>query len=439
MSDNAAAAVVGALASARRIMQLYPQDHVEHLRAVEALVGAVTAAVGDTGLSLNIHEGRLYAGSTPVATDAPGAQAVVAVLESRDVESLTFECGFDDTDARGLVEVLTSRHTHDDDLSVALRASSVQHARFTHVVRDGETASERSAQRDRDRALYVRMVTVLRAMMSQIAQGANPDLAESTELVEGLLSRLMEDRAAVMGLATIRGVGERELLHSLNVMIYTCVLGERLGLPDESMVPLGTAALLHDIGKSQFAPQSDVTGDAVRREHPQRGAHLLEQLALEDPAPMLVAFEHHMSADGTGWPARDAGYVAHPYSRMVAVANRYENLTNPVTLEPALTPDRALATLLWDCEAPVDPFFARLFAGAMGVFPVGCTVRLSDNSIAVVRAPGDDPLAPIVNIVFDACGRELDAPVEVVMSETDVHIVEVVDPEVLALQVAEKL
>ena len=43
---------------------------------------------------------------------------------------------------------------------------------------------------------------------------------------------------------------------------------------------------------------------------------------------MLAAYEHHMHVDGTGFPERPDDYIAHPYSRMIAVANHYENLTN---------------------------------------------------------------------------------------------------------------
>ena len=76
----------------------------------------------------------------------------------------------------------------------------------------------------------------------------------------------------------------------------------------------------------------------------------------------------------------------------------------------ALTPDRAVLQVLRDAGTMLDPFFARLFASAMGVFPVGCLVRLSDQSVGVVERPGEDPLAPQVRLTFDAAGTELEHP-----------------------------
>ena len=82
----------------------------------------------------------------------------------------------------------------------------------------------------------------------------------------------------------------------------------------------------------------------------------------------------------------------------------------PPTERAALTPDRAVLQVLRDAGTMLDPFFARLFASALGVFPVGCLVRLSDQSVGVVERPGADPLTPQIRLTFDASGTELERP-----------------------------
>ena len=131
---------------------------------------------------------------------------------------------------------------------------------------------------------------------------------------------------------------------------------------------------------------------------------------------MLVAFEHHIAPDGSGFPECAADYIAHPYSRMVAVANRYENLTHPPEEVEPLTPDRAL-----------------------GVFPIGCVVRLSDHTVGVVARGGDDPLAPVVRLTYDERGFEFPDPPEIDLAQGHVRIVEVVPAEALGLEVSEAL
>ena len=148
-----------------------------------------------------------------------------------------------------------------------------------------------------------------------------------------------------------------------------------------------------------------------------------------------------MYADGSGAPVRPQGYVAHPYSRMVAIADRYDNIVNPATGDSALTPDRALVQILREAGTKLDPFLARLFANAMGPFPVGCVVRLSDQSVAVVSRQGADPLAPTVRVVFDARGLEVADPdaEDIDLSRASLRIVEVISPGTLDIDVAERL
>jgi hypothetical protein len=87
----------------------------------------------------------------------------------------------------------------------------------------------------------------------------------------------------------------------------------------------------------------------------------------------------------------------------------------------------------------LDPFFARLFASALGVFPVGCLVRLSDQSVGVVERPGTDPLAPQVLLTFDASGTELEHTQQVNLSLGEVRIVEVIAQESINVEASDKL
>ncbi len=434
--------VVVALASARRVVQLYPATHGAYRAAIDAVVSAVGEASAQGSFTLSWHQGRLYDGSEVIPTDLPGAKGLAALMEQRAVESLVFLRGFSADDATGLMRAIEQSTGDDDVLSRTLADGGVHNVQVAHIGSDasGEPDDEQTRRRRSDRKMHQRLLAALSAVMSQIDAGASPDFSESRELVEGLLSRLLEDRGAVLGLATIRGAGELMLHHSLNVMIYSCVLGRRLGLPESSLAVLGCAALLHDIGKSP-RPDDEVDLDArqLYAAHPERGARALRELALEDPAPLLVAYEHHMRPDGGGFPERPEGYVAHPFSRMVAIADRFDNLTTASSGDWGLTPDRAMVQLMSEAPGGLDPFLLRVFASAMGVFPVGCVVRLSDHSVGIVADPGDDPAAPTIKVVFDSAGRKLDSVRRLSIEGSGLRLVEVLEPALLELEVAEEL
>ncbi len=434
------AGLITALAASRRAVQLYPPSHPEFQKAVEDLERSILGTAQGGQFMLNVHQGHLYQGSSVIPDDVNGVDAVAKMLEARSIESLTFHPSFDVKDALALTEVLSLKPTASLDIEAELVARGVDAVSVSFLAApDSVEREERDRVREADRALYKRILAALKQLSEQVSSGSGADVSVASGLVGGILERMMADPSAIMGLATMRGAGERTLFHSLNVMIYTMVLGNRLGLPEEGLSALGTAALLHDVGKSAFDAGDMMQVEVMHTMHPKVGADILQRVALEDPAPMLVAYEHHMHVDGGGFPERAADYIAHPYSRMVAVADRYENLTNVAPGRDALTPDRAIVQLLRETGSVLDPFFARLFASAMGVFPVGSMVRLSDQSVAVVVKQAEDPLAPVARIAYDSRGAEPEEPSDIDLAESGLRIVEVISPDALNVEVSDKI
>ncbi len=428
--------LVAALAAARKATQFYPGEHPRFVEAVDALVAEAGMCTAEGPFTLNVHEGRLYCGSEVLTGEGPSLSSVLESMEARKVESFTFLPGFSAEDARGLTEALNLRPSPELDVEAELAARGVTGVQVSRVV-DGnaEERKERDRERERDKALYRRFVSTMRRVSEGMRQGGGVDVSEASGLVPEIVSRLLESPSAVLALATIRSKGEEDLFHAINVMIYAMTVGSALELPEEGLASLGVSALVHDIGKAVFDADQ---ADAMRLHHPQAGADILARMPGDDRAPMLVAFEHHMGVDGSGWPERDASYFPHPYSRMVAIADRYETLTKSRS-GPGLTPDRAVARILSESGTALDPVFTRLFVRALGVFPVGCWVRLSDHAVGVVRDNGADPLRPKVRLIYDARGLELHEPAEIDLAGDTREIVEVVDELQLAEAAADRL
>jgi putative nucleotidyltransferase with HDIG domain len=434
------AAAVTAIAGTRRAVQLYPPAHPAYGEAVGDLEVAIRNACAVEPLVLNLHQGRLYHGSLPIPDDVPGLAQVTETFESLSIESLVFQSSFSASEAIGLTEVLSLKPSPDLDLSEEFASRGIVSVAASLLARTGDgEGGERDVVREQDRALFRRSVSSTRNMLEQVSAGDLTAVAGARSLAESLIPRLEQDSAAVQSMAAARRPKERQLYHSLNVMIYALLLGNRLGLPAEGLSSLGTAAVLHDIGKSAFDLNDPEQAERAQTEHPRVGAEMLQHLALDDVAPMLVAYEHHMYANGSGFPERAPGYVAHPYSRIVSIADRFVNLTNPAPGTPALTPDRALVQVLREANQFFDPFLARLFANMLGPFPVGCVVRLSDQSVGVVYRSGNNPLSPVVRLAYDSHGLEVTEDRDLDLTLSNVSIVEVVAPESLDVDVAELL
>lgn len=440
MTDQTAVAFASNLSGARKTFSLYPPTHPRHEDSLSTLLIAARNATAAGPFTLNMRFGRLYRDSAVLPDDAPGLRSLATCLAAHQVESITFFPGLAEHDLVALIDVLGLRPGPDVDVGAELQAQGVVVISVQRLVDETiEEAEERERQRAQDHALYARLVGALRQLVAQTNESGTPDLAGAATIVEGMLGRFMEDSAAVLGLATNRSTTEADLYHALNTMIYALGIGAGLGLSQERLAGLGVSALMHDIGKVAFDRSDTRVQERLRLLHPRVGAEILARVSEGDRLAMLVAYEHHMGPNGRGWPESEPGFVPHPYSRMVAVADRYDRLTMPAPEGAGLTPDRAVVQLLRETQSTLDLTLTRVFVREMGVFPVGCMVRLSDLSVGIVCAPGKDPLQPKVRLVYGPDGLPTPNESDLDLDGSALGIMEIVQPDDLRETVSEHL
>lgn len=422
--------IATALAAARKAIRLYPPEHPTHREALGDLCEAVTDTVDVRPLVLNLRDGRLYEGSEVLTDVSPATRALVEAMEARRVESLTFHMGFSEVDGTGISEVLSLRPSPELQIQAELEARGVRAVTVSELEDNtAKEAEERDRRREGDRALYRQILTALKDIIAERPDKGPIESVGASRVIAVLIERIAEDPDAILALATMLGHGDRSHFHAVSVMLHSLVLGHAIGMSDRSLVALGRSALLHDMGR--IGPTAGMETDGAERlDHTTAGALALGPLVDEDCFSMIVAREHHERADGS---------TMHPFSRIVAIADRYDRLIRPTEGQP-LRPDEAAARLFIEAaEGTLDPVLTRLFVGIVGVLPVGSTLRLSDHSIGIVQAPGEDPLRPRIRLVLAADGTELSPSVEVDLRDDERSVVELLTGSYLGLQPADHL
>ena len=157
--------------------------------------------------------------------------------------------------------------------------------------------------------------------------------------------------------------------------------------------------------------------------HPVQGAKILGKLPGDMP-PLLpvIAYQHHMATDGSGYPVRSPGQKPHPASLLVSVADVFDALRTVRPYRPAMTTGQAFSMLLSDARRGriMRQLLAPL-AGLLGVTSTGSLVTLSNGKEAtVVEEHPDNPLTPVVE---DKNGQTLD-----LSSETSVSLTGTLEP-----------
>ena len=237
---------------------------------------------------------------------------------------------------------------------------------------------------------------------------ANPDesVVQIAEVSARSTAALLSDPDSAIVLIAEKAQADGSAAHSLSVMTLALLLGKQARLPQDALRALGIAALLHDIGKS--AINSAILRNTSRNKHEeaiyQTHCRVGYESALRAKSltpPMLDAIlHHHERIDGKGFPDALSGKQIHVASRVVATANRFDNRSNPLDPRRALSPAEALATMWSKEQSAFDVVLLQLFVRAMGVYPPGTIVLLSDGRVgAVVASAGPEaPLSPQVMI-----------------------------------------
>ncbi len=160
------------------------------------------------------------------------------------------------------------------------------------------------------------------------------DMISLEGAVLDFISTLKKEMNVLRIITPVKSHNEYTYVHATNVAVLTLFQAEALGLTGEALHDIGLAGLLHDVGK-MFVPatvldkRSALTPEEwdEMKKHPAHGAAYLSRMREVPPLAPIVAFEHHMKYNGSGYP--DTKRIArkqHIVSQMVSIADFFDAL-----------------------------------------------------------------------------------------------------------------
>ncbi|MCB1943393.1 MAG: DUF3391 domain-containing protein [Candidatus Accumulibacter sp.] len=286
------------------------------------------------------------------------------------------------------------------------RLAALAAARMAEKQERSRVMSELRGRLDKAQQHYLGAARAVGGAIRDFARNPRESIKQVAQVSEESTAALLADPDSAIVLIAEKAHDDGHAAHSLSVMTLALLLGKQAGLPEAALRALGIGALLHDIGKLLINPAILRNSDRNRHEetiyqtHCRRGFDEAGR-AGSLTAPMLDAIlHHHERFDGNGFPDRQSGNAIPLAARMVAIANRFDNLVNPVDYRRAMSPSEALSTMWTREQKAFDGALLQLFVRAMGVYPPGSIVQLSDGRVGAVvgSAPGGKPLSPKVMI-----------------------------------------
>ncbi|UVI31863.1 HD-GYP domain-containing protein [Paenibacillus spongiae] len=260
------------------------------------------------------------------------------------------------------------------------------------------------------------------------------------QVMNMVLDDLSNQKDALIMLMNMGIVDDYLFQHSLNVCVYSTLLGVAAGYSRDELMILGLGALLHDIGKTQVSTsilkkKGSLEQDEFEemKRHAERGYYLLKD---EPNMPLIVAhcaYQHHERLDGSGYPRGIRGHEIHEYAKWIGLVDSYDAMTSTRIYRNPMLPHQAVESLYAGSGTLYEQRMLQLFRDKVAIYPLGLTVKLlSGESGVVVDINASCPHRPIVRILYNEYGEELKAPYEIDLSkELTAMIVNVNDEQLL--------
>jgi putative nucleotidyltransferase with HDIG domain len=260
--------------------------------------------------------------------------------------------------------------------------------------------------------LYREAVSVAEAIWDTAQEEGQPDATAARSMIDGLAQAVSQNRTALLALTTLKNYDNYTFTHMVNVSILTMGQGRALGIDGVLLREFGLAALMHDIGKVRTPLEvlnkpDKLTDDefTIMKRHTVDGAEILRATPDIPALAPVVAFEHHLRLDGTGYPAAVKRESLNLATMLCSISDVYDAMRSQRKYQQAFPSDRILEVLKRNDGQQFDQHLVRRFAQLIGIYPVGNLVRLNSGAIAVVtmvHAP--DPHRPRVKVVVEGNG-----------------------------------
>jgi putative nucleotidyltransferase with HDIG domain len=266
--------------------------------------------------------------------------------------------------------------------------------------------------------VYKTAVETAETLWDQAKAGDKPDPNAARQIIESLAKAVTQDRTSLIALTALKRYDNYTFTHMVNVSVLAMSQARALHLDGPLLREFGFAALMHDIGKVNTpleilnkAGQLSKEEFGIMKHHVVDGAHILRKTPDTPALAPIVAFEHHLKQDLSGYPEGVSQRSLNLCTMIVSIADVFDALRSNRPYREGLATDR-IRTIMDEHDNPAfNQKLLKRFVNIMGLYPVGTLVMLNTDEIGVITAEHpSDPFRPQVKIILNPNGERLEEP-----------------------------
>ncbi len=244
------------------------------------------------------------------------------------------------------------------------------------------------------------------------------NLDELYDMSKAIVDDLFNQKDIMISMVDIKSMDNYTYSHSVNVAVLSLVIGIAAHLTKGELYELTIGAMLHDIGKI-FVPKGILNKPGkltdeefeIIQQHTVKGYEYISENSDIKATSKIIALQHHMNMDGSGYPTEAKRAPLHKYSRIVSIADIYDALTSDRSYRKAFAPSQAIEYIMSLASSKLDIDYVKIFAKKIIPYPVGTLVMLSSGTVAAVQKLNEGfPMRPVVEPIINGqlAGEEID-------------------------------
>ena len=416
------------LAAALRAGQLYAPSHPLVQRAFDTLNEALQQLLTDQQtITIGIIGQEIIVGDVPLPKAAESMAEMIRRLKSLGIERIAFDRGVTPEEVETLALTIAHPERRPGQAAPGVEAAdplavlnSLPHIRVGRIQTE-EKKETSAADIATIRRLYSDATNIAGSVWEAAQTEGTPDPKAARALVDSLAQAVSANRTALIALTALKNYDNYTFTHMVNVSILTMSQARSLGIEGTTLRELGLAALMHDIGKvrtpTEILNKPEKLTDSeftVMRMHVVDGAEILRRTPDMPSIAPVIAFEHHLRLDGTGYPFGAKRNGLNVGTMLCSIADVYDAMRSQRAYQQAFPSDRILEVMKRNDGHQFDQNLVRRFTQLLGIYPPGNLVRLDDGAMAVVMAVhAPEPFKPRVKVIATPAGEQLETPYEI--------------------------
>lgn len=254
--------------------------------------------------------------------------------------------------------------------------------------------------------VYKEGVLALKEIINCLVIGEDIASEQIKEISNTLYEEIQNNNLILDQIKKFKSENKYTYNHSVNVALYSLLIGKWIGLNEMEMKKVVKAGLLHDIGKTKIAPEIiSKKGKLTKKEfetiktHSEIGYEMSKAIHNIDEDVRQAILSHHEREDGSGYPCGLKGNKINLYAKILAIADVYDALTSERVYKDKSTPFEAIEEFRKMGMHSFDIKILNIFFKSIIQYYVNSKVKTNNGEVGeIVFIPPNDITKPVIRL-----------------------------------------